>query len=39
VKRYIKDGDQLEVEAHSKTKNESVVNITVKGYEVDVKLN
>lgn len=38
VKRYIKDGDQLEVEAHSKTKRERSVNITVNGYEVDVKL-
>ncbi|WP_420578545.1 hypothetical protein [Ekhidna sp.] len=39
VKRYIKDGDQLEVEAHSKNKRDKSVNITVNGYEVDVKLN
>lgn len=39
VRRYIKDGDQLEVEAHSKIKTGNIVNITVKGYEVDVKLN
>ncbi|WP_424961123.1 hypothetical protein [Ekhidna sp.] len=39
VRRYIKDGDQLEVEVHSKNKSGSSVNITVKGYEVDVRLN
>ncbi|WP_370086129.1 hypothetical protein [Ekhidna sp.] len=38
VKRYIKDNDQLEVEAHSKAKGTSPVKISVKGYEVDVKV-
>ncbi|MEO9485426.1 MAG: hypothetical protein ABJG47_18345 [Ekhidna sp.] len=39
VKRYIKDGDQLEIEAKSKTESTNPILISVKGYEVDVKLN
>ncbi|MEQ9467010.1 MAG: hypothetical protein RLN88_06325 [Ekhidna sp.] len=39
IKRYIKADDRLEVEAHSKIKTTTPVKITVKGYEVDVRLN
>lgn len=39
IKRYIKADDKLEVEAHSKNKTSNPVKITVKGYEVDVRLD
>ncbi len=39
VRKYIKDGDQLEVEIHSKNKSDNSLQISVKGYEVDVDLD
>ena len=39
LKRYIKDGDQLEVEIHSKTMTSTPTRIAIKGYEVDVILD
>ncbi|WP_436516155.1 hypothetical protein [Ekhidna sp. To15] len=39
VRRYIKDGDQLEVEVHSKSKSDNPIRISVKGYEVNITLN
>lgn len=38
VRRYIKDGDQLEVEVLSKTKKENPLIIKVNGYEIDVTI-
>ncbi|MEO9871216.1 hypothetical protein [Ekhidna sp.] len=38
VRRYIKESDRLEVEAHSKNMSGNPVKISIKGYEVDVKL-
>lgn len=38
VKRYIKDNDQIEVEVHSKSKSSKTTRISVKGYEVDVRI-
>lgn len=38
VKRYIKDNDELEVEVHSKSKGTNPMRISVKGYEVDVRI-
>ncbi|WP_144017460.1 hypothetical protein [Ekhidna lutea] len=39
IKRYIKDGDQLEIEAQSKKTSKSPLQISVKGYEVDVVID
>lgn len=39
VRRYIKENDRLEVEVHSKTKSNNPTRISVKGYEVDIKLD
>ena len=39
VKRYIKEGDRLEVEVVSGSSQASPVSITVKGYEMDLELN
>lgn len=39
VKRYIKDGDNLEVEAQSKNSSGTPINISIKGYEVKVQLD
>ncbi|MEM6737349.1 MAG: hypothetical protein AAGC64_13330 [Bacteroidota bacterium] len=39
VKKYIKDGDRLELEIQSKNQVSSVIQITIEGYEVDVNIN
>ncbi len=39
VRRYIKENDRLEVEVHSKSKSDNPTRISVKGYEVDIKLD
>ncbi len=40
VTRYIKDGDQLEIEATSNTKDsDNPLLISIKGYEMDLKLD
>ena len=39
VKRYIKEGDQLEVEIRSRLKTDADLQISIKGYEVDVDLD
>jgi len=39
IKKYIKDGDQLEIEAFSKNKKENPLLINIQGYEVKVELN
>ncbi|WP_421765267.1 hypothetical protein [Ekhidna sp.] len=39
VKRYIKEGDNLEVEAVSKNTSDQPINILVTGYEVKVQLD
>ena len=39
VKRYIKDGDQLEAEVLSKKSSLNPIQIIVQGYELDVEIN
>jgi len=38
IKKYIKDGDVLEIEAFSKTKTNDPIVISVEGYEIDVDI-
>ena len=39
VKRYIKEGDKLEVEVLSKTASSNPIQVIVEGYEIDVEIN
>ena len=39
MKKYIKDGDKLEIEALSKTKTADAISISIEGYEIDVVIN
>lgn len=39
VRRYIKDGDQLEVEVESKSSSGEPIQISVKGYEIKINID
>ena len=38
IKKYIKDGDQLEIEAYSKTKSDAPITIDINGYEIELDI-